>query len=90
MDWSTDQEKLKNLIVEILTRQLHSAFLGYDRYEHHSGTNGRNDSSKKTLKTEKRAIVISVPRDRDGSFELQIVSKGQTRTGVLDEQIITL
>lgn len=90
MDWSTDQEKLKNLIVEILTRQLHSALLGYDRYEHHSGTNGRNDSSKKTLKTEKRAIVISVPRDRDGSFELQIVSKGQTRTGVLDEQIITL
>ena len=43
----------------------------------HSGTNSRNGSSKKTLKTEKGPIAISLPRDRDGSFEPQIVPKGK-------------
>ena len=66
------------------------ALLGYDRYERHPSTNSCNGCSKKTLKTEKGAIPISVPRDRDGSFEQQIISKGQTRTGVLDDQIISL
>lgn len=65
-----------------------NAHRDYDRYERHSGTNSRNGSCKKTLKTKKGQIVISVPGDRDGSFEPQIVPKGQTQTGVLDEQIM--
>ena len=80
---------VSNLIEQALQGEM-DAHLGYDRYERHSGTNSRNGSSKKTLKTEKGPIAISVPRDRDGSFEPQIVPKGQTRTGVLDDQIIAL
>lgn len=81
------QQMRKHLIEQALQGEM-DAHLGYDRYERHSGTNSRNGSSKKTLKTEKGPIAISVPRDRDGSFEPQIVPKGQTRTGVLDDQII--
>lgn len=83
------QQMRKHLIEQALQGEM-DAHLGYDRYERHSGTNSRNGSSKKTLKTEKGPIAISVPRDRDGSFEPQIVPKGQTRTGVLDDQIIAL
>lgn len=82
------QQMRKHLIEQALQGEMDAHF-GYDRYEH-SCTNSRNGSSKKTLKTEKGPIPISVPRDRDGSFEPKIVPKGQTRTGVLDDQIITL
>ncbi len=83
------QQMRKHLIEQALQGEM-DAHLGYDRYERHSGTNSRNGSSKKTLKTEKGPIAISVPRERDGSFEPQIVPKGQTRTGVLNDQIIAL
>ena len=36
------------------------------------------------------AIEIAVPRDRNGSFEPQIVAKGQTRLDGFDERIISL
>ena len=81
------QQMRKHLIEQALQGEM-DAHLGYDRYERHSGTNSRNGSSKKTLKTEKGPIAISVPRGRDGSFEPQIVPKGQTRPVVLDDQII--
>ena len=83
------QQLRKNLIEQALQGEM-DAHLGYDRYERHSSTNSRNGCSKKTLKTEKGPIPISVPRDREGSFEPQIIPKGQTRTGVLDDQIISL
>ena len=36
------------------------------------------------------AIEIAVPRDRNGSFEPQIVPKGQTRLDGFDDRIISL
>ena len=62
------QQMRKHLIEQALQGEM-DAHLGYDRYKRHSGTNSRNGSSKKTLKTEKGPIAISVPRDRNGSFE---------------------
>ena len=74
------QQMRKHLIEQALQGEM-DAHLGYDRYERHSGTNSRNGSSKKTLKTEKGPIAISVPGDRDGSFEPQIVPKGTNANG---------
>ena len=79
----------KHLIEQALHGKT-DAYLGYDWYDRHSGTNSRKGSSKKTLKIEKGPIDISVPRDRDGCLEPQIVPKGQMRTGVLDDQIVAL
>ena len=61
------QQMHKHLIEQALQGEM-DTHLGHDRYKRHSGTNSRNGSSKKRLKTEKGAIAISVPRDRDGSF----------------------
>lgn len=83
------QQMRKYLIEQALQGEM-DAHLGYDRYERHSASNNRKGSSRKTLKTEKGPIAIAVPRDRDGSFEPQIVPKGQTRTRVLDDRIIAL
>ena len=35
-------------------------------------------------------VLINTPRDRESSFEPQLISKGQTRITGMDEQILTL
>ena len=79
------QQLHKHLIEQALQSEM-DAHLGFDRYERHSSTNSRNGRSKKTLKNDKDPNPISVTRDHDGSFEPQIIPKGQTRTGVLDPE----
>ena len=50
--------------------------------------NSRNGFSKKTLKTSFVDTEISVPRDRNGEFEPQLVRKNQTTlTGDIEEKI---
>ena len=66
--------------------------LGYTQYEHkgrHTG-NSRNGYSTKTLKGDHGSIEIETPRDRNASFDPQIVSKGQTRITGMDDQVLTL
>jgi len=66
--------------------------LGYPKHAregHHSG-NSRNGYSPKTVKGDHGEVVIDVPRDRNGSFEPQIVGKGQTRLTGFDDQILAL
>ncbi len=54
------------------------------------GRNRRNGSSSKTLQTEQGPVPISVPRDRESTFEPQIVPKHATRVAGLDEKIVAL
>jgi putative transposase len=53
-------------------------------------SNVRNGSTPKTLRTDLGAVEIRTPRDRDASFEPQLVAKGQTRLAGLDDRILDL
>jgi putative transposase len=53
-------------------------------------TNHRNGKSAKTVLTDTGAIDIDVPRDRQGSFEPQIVGKHERRFTGFDDKIIAL
>jgi putative transposase len=53
-------------------------------------TNHRNGSSAKTVLTDAGAIDIDVPRDRQGSFEPQIVGKHERRFTGFDDKIIAM
>jgi putative transposase len=66
--------------------------LGYEpHYEPPGGTgNTRNGSTAKTLVTEHGKVAIDAPRDRDGSFEPQLVRKRQRRFKGFDEKILAL
>lgn len=66
--------------------------LGYAKHDPAGrGTgNSRNGSSAKRLKGNHGEISIEVPRDRAGTFEPQIVRKGQTRLTQMDDQILAL
>ncbi|GAA1857365.1 hypothetical protein GCM10009687_25650 [Asanoa iriomotensis] len=55
--------------------------LGYDKGDPagNNGGNSRNGARAKTVLTEVGPVELAVPRDRDGSFEPQIVRKRQRR-----------
>jgi putative transposase len=52
--------------------------------------NVRNGSTPKTVGTELGPVQIKTPRDRDASFEPQLVRKRQTRLAGLDERVLDL
>ncbi len=53
-------------------------------------SNVRNGVTSKTVSTDLGPVSVRTPRDRDGSFEPQIVAKRQTRLAGLDEKILGL
>ncbi len=66
--------------------------LGYDKYDPagRNGGNSRNGTRPKTVLTEIGPVPLEVPRDRDGSFEPQLVKKRQRRLRGVDEMVISL
>jgi putative transposase len=52
--------------------------------------NTRNGSTPKTLATERGPVRVKTPRDPGGSFEPQIVVKGQRRFHGFDDKILAL
>lgn len=64
--------------------------LGYDRHQASNNDNSRNGYASKTVKTEDGQFELETPRDRDGSFEPQLVKKGQTRFTSMDDKILSL
>jgi putative transposase len=52
--------------------------------------NSRNGRSTKTVSTVNGPIELSVPRDRNGSFEPTIVPKRARRIGNIDDMILSL
>jgi transposase-like protein len=53
-------------------------------------TNQRNGTSGKTVITDDGPVRIEVPRDREGSFEPQIVGKHERRFTGFDQKIIAM
>jgi len=83
---------LTKLTVEAALKGEMSHHLGYEKSAsegRHSG-NSRNGSSSKTLKGIHGEIELDTPRDRNGTFEPQLVKKGQTRITGMDDQILCL
>ena len=66
--------------------------LGYGKHDPtgRDGGNSRNGRRAKTVLTEAGPVSLEVPRDRDGSFEPQLIKKRQRRLTGLDELVISL
>lgn len=91
-DLSALSAKLVKLTVEAALSAELENHLGYPPHAvlgHHSG-NSRNGTTPKIVKGDHGEIRLETPRDRLGTFEPQIVKKGQTRMTGMDEQILCL
>jgi len=64
--------------------------LGYDKHNKSDNSNYRNGHNKKTLKSKYGEIDVSIPRDREGSFEPQLVKKRQTLIEGTEDLILSL
>jgi putative transposase len=86
---------LKQLTKQLLERAMSAEMTAHVGYEKHDATgdntgNSRNGTSVKTMKGSFGMMPIEVPRDRNGTFEPQIIEKHQTRFTGFDENIISL
>jgi transposase-like protein len=66
------------------------AHLDYDKHQRSDNPNSRNGNSKKRIKTAYGESEISVPRDRDASFEPQIVPKRSRLAKGIESMVISL
>jgi putative transposase len=86
---------LKQLTKALMERALNAELtehLGYEKHDpagYNSG-NSRNGATPKTVQGEFGAIVVETPRDRNGTFEPQILRKHQTRFEGFDEKILSM
>jgi len=86
---------LAHLTRRLLNRALEAELTAHLGYEHgHAppgGTgNSRNGRPPKTIITDQGPVTIRSPRDRQATFEPQIVQKRQTRWVGFDEKVISL
>lgn len=64
--------------------------LGYEKNQQSNVDNYRNGRSVKTLKTEDGQFELATPRDRNGTFEPELIKKNQTRFTSMDDKVLSL
>ncbi|QMJ68981.1 IS256 family transposase [Escherichia fergusonii] len=64
--------------------------LGHEKNAPKTGSNTRNGYSSKTLLCDDGEIELNTPRDRENTFEPQLIKKHQTRITHMDSQILSL
>jgi transposase-like protein len=86
-------KQLTKTVLETALGQEMTEHLGHEKNGLVAGGTGnvRNGTRGKTVLTEASGqVAIEVPRDRDGSFEPQIVKKRQRRLTGVDEMVLSL
>lgn len=90
------KEMFRDVLQQVMESEL-KAELGYEKSQRTSETaveskprNYRNGYSKKTVKTQLRAVEVKVPRDRNGEYEPQIIGKYNRNADGMEEKILRL
>jgi len=85
------KELTADLIQECMDAELESD-LGYSKYDYRNKQtdNSRNGSYKKTVASSQGDVELTVPRDRNGEYEPQIVKKHQMDISDIEDKIIFL
>lgn len=91
-----DMSKITGQLVKAILESALNAeledHLGYTKNEKSVSrkSNTRNGFSKKIMKTEEGELNLKTPRDRNSSFEPQIIPKGKTRLDGFEDNILAL
>jgi putative transposase len=76
--------QVTKVVLERALAEEMTGHLGYDKHDPagQGSGNNRNGSTGKTVLTDVGAVDLAVPRDRNGTFEPQIVRKGTAAIGI--------
>ena len=85
-------QNFKKAFIERALNAEMSHHLGYGagQAKPEGATNHRNGSSAKTVITDTGSLRIEVPREREGSFEPQLIGKHERRLTGFDDKIIAM
>lgn len=85
-------KQLKKALIERALGAELTHHLGYEKGDPggRGSGNSRNGTSAKKVLTEDGEIAIAAPRDRAGTFEPQLIAKGQTRFEGFDGKILSM
>jgi len=78
----------KRALEQMLEGEL-DAHLGYEKHQTSESENARNGYGTKMVKTTEGVIELKVPRDRQGTFEPQILPKRKTVIDRIENAIIS-
>lgn len=83
-------QMLTKITVEAALNAELDEHLGYEKNQQSNVDNYRNGRSVKTLKTEDGQFELATPRDRNGTFEPELIKKNQTRFTSMDDKVLSL
>ena len=89
-DLAEFSQMLTKVTVEAALNAELDEHLGYEKHAQSDTSNSRNGVSRKQLQTEDGTFELTTPRDRDGSFEPQLVGKHQRRFTSMSDKILSL
>jgi len=89
-DLNNFSQMLTKITVEAALNAELDEHLGYSKHRQSSSSNSRNGNSTKTIITDDGQFQLETPRDRDGSFEPQLIKKQQTRFTSMDDKVLSL
>lgn len=89
-DLNDFRQMLTKVTIETALNAELDEHLGYEKHHPSDSSNSRNGYSSKTIRTEDGQFELDTPRDREGSFEPQLVKKQQTRFTSMDDKILSL
>ena len=85
--------EFKNILKEVIqtaSQEELTAHLGYDKNKESTNSNYRNGYNEKTIKSKYGNIDVSIPRDRDSTFEPQLVKKREVLLDGSEDLILSL
>lgn len=85
--------EFKNILKEVIqtaSQEELTSHLGYDKNHESDNSNYRNGYNEKTIKSKYGNIDVSIPRDRESSFEPQLVKKREILLNGSEDLIISL
>ena len=85
-----DQGGLLDNLKKALTERALNAEMDHHLGQEDQTDNNRNGYGRKTVMTDTGTLVIEVPRDRQASFDPQLIAKYQRRFPGFDEKIISM
>ncbi|ECD2035306.1 IS256 family transposase, partial [Salmonella enterica subsp. enterica serovar Newport] len=89
-DLNSFSRMLAKLTVETVLNAELADHPGYEKNAPKTGSNTRNGYSSKTVLCDDGEIELNTPRDRENTFEPQLLKKHQTRITQMDSQILSL
>ena len=89
------QEMLKDLLGDTLQSMLEAEMdehLGYSKYDYQNKEtdDSRNGYSPKTVTSTMGTINLEIPRDRQSTFQPEIVKKNQTDISNIEDQVLSM